>query len=555
MSQNEQGVLYPFRLSGSRMRRSAAELRRHGQALDALILVRRAAEQEDTPAAWLALAQELRLTGNWEAAAQLLARVISREPEHPEAWLEMARCLRALGLTELALNCAYNQLRIALDGGEVDRIRYFIAELQPPEKEHTIHREQKLMHRALAAWRNGERPLGERRLRRLERITDDKEGLLTSAAMLCMMELDLDGAQKYLAKALRRNPQSPRILTALSTLYYQRGKRRLARGLLQKAGQYADTVLAEDGFLTAAWAENAWGELQAYLDARKRLLPYRTALQSAEAGMLMEIGMHQTARDMWKNVVAINPDDRYAAAMLASSPEDEERILNVPGMIPRRMRRRQMEELTCAAARGEELLTIGSANRRLMDWLLSSSEEKERKCAEALLGKCDTAAATALLKELLCRPFLPGETREMALRQLNEIGGCDQAPILLGSCYSIVRCCTPDESRRSRPWREFLSTLLSVTRSHRMSNEIVDYAADLWQRLPKAMRLRAAGRAYTWSQAVEVLFLLEAGEPDKAIRVMKDSYMSPYRIGRVIRRIRRCVNQDNSQSELENGDT
>ena len=61
MSQNEQGVLYPFRLSGSRMRRSAAELRRHGQVVDALILVRRAAEQEDTPSAWFALAQELRL--------------------------------------------------------------------------------------------------------------------------------------------------------------------------------------------------------------------------------------------------------------------------------------------------------------------------------------------------------------------------------------------------------------------------------------------------------------------------------------------------------------
>ena len=51
MSRNEQGMVYAFRLSGSRMRQSAAKMRRHGQTLDALALVRRAAEQEDTPAA------------------------------------------------------------------------------------------------------------------------------------------------------------------------------------------------------------------------------------------------------------------------------------------------------------------------------------------------------------------------------------------------------------------------------------------------------------------------------------------------------------------------
>ena len=171
MSQNEQGVLYPFRLSGSRMRRSAAVLRRHGQVVDALTLVRRAAEQEDTPAAWLALAEELRLTCNWEAAAQILARVISREPEHSSAWLDMARCLRALGLTDAALNCAYNQLRLSMKSGDLDEARDLIADMQKPEGEHEIHREQRLMSRVLAAWQTGDRSLGERRIRRLLRIS------------------------------------------------------------------------------------------------------------------------------------------------------------------------------------------------------------------------------------------------------------------------------------------------------------------------------------------------------------------------------------------------
>ena len=82
----------------------------------------------------------------------------------------------------------------------------------------------------------------------------------------------------------------------------------------------------------------------------------------------------------------------------------------------------------------------------------------------------------------------------------------------------------------------------------------MDYAAKLWRKLPGAMRLRAGRRAYTWAVAVEVLFLLEAGEADTAIRTLKDSY-APYRVGRVIRRINRCRYQENAQPMLENGDT
>lgn len=554
MSQNEQGVLYPFRLSGSRMRRSAAELRRHGQVVDALILVRRAAEQEDTPSAWFALAQELRLTGNWEAAAQLLARVISREPEHPAAWLEMARCFRAMEMTEPALDCAYHQLRIAIPYGDVETIREFIAQLQPPDREHPICREQRLKQRIMTAWRSGDRRLGERRLRRLMRITKDKERLLTSAAMLCMLDMDLEGAQKYLIRVLRINPQSTRVLTALSTLYFQKGKRRLARGFLQKAGKHVETVIEEDSFLTAAWAQDAWGEMNDFLTARRKLLPYRAALQSAEAGMLMEIGMTRTAQELWRDVVAINPEDRYATAMLTASLTETERVFHVPGILPRRIRRQQLEKLQDAAAQGEALLQIGSGNRRLLDWLLSSGEEEERQYAMQLLAGCEDEAVTAFLRELLCRPFLREETREWALVHLAERGCSDPVPLLLGTGYSIIRCRKPEEPMSRRPWRDFLSTLLNVTRRHHRSNEIVDYAAQLWRKLPGAMRLRAGRRAYTWAVAVEVLFLLEAGEPDTAIRALKDSY-APYRVGRVIRRINRCRYQENAQPMLENGDT
>lgn len=556
MSRNEQGMVYAFRLSGSRMRQSAAKMRRHGQTLDALALVRRAAEQEDTPAAWLALAEELRLTGNWEAAAQLLARIMSREPEHGAVWLEMARCLEALGQTETALDCVYHQLRVAPWTPEGDAARGMISRLQLPEREHEVRREQQMIHRALTAWQGGNRPLGERRLRRAVRIAQEKERLLVTAAMMCMMELDLDGALKYLTRALRYNPDDPRTLTALSTLYYQKGKPRLALGFLHKAGQHADSVLAEDGFLTAAWAQNAWGEMNDYLTARRKKLPHRAALQSAEAGMLMEIGMPQSAREMWRDIVAVNPDDRYAAAMLAAPPVGAAQFLVVPGMLPRAERLRQMEELKGAAAAGADLLHIGSRNRRLLDWCLASSDGAERQLAMSLMEKDESDEAAAFLKELLCRPFLRAETRQWALLRLAEMGCGERVPILMGAHYSIIGCRKTEEAKPVRYWRNFLSTLLNVTRRLRMSNELVAFAADLWRDMPRELRQQAGDRAcYTWCIAVEALLLRLAGEEELAAQEVRDSYLSPRRVSRVLRQISRYVIKENIQTELENGDT
>ena len=49
--------------------------------------------------------------------------------------------------------------------------------------------------------------------------------------------------------------------------------------------------------------------------------------------MLTEQGFSAEARVLWKDIVAVNPDDRYAAAMLAAPPNGAERFLTVPGML------------------------------------------------------------------------------------------------------------------------------------------------------------------------------------------------------------------------------
>ena len=56
MSERKLGQVVPFTLSAGRMRRGAQEYRRRGQQVEAAELLRRAAEQEDSPLGWLHLA-------------------------------------------------------------------------------------------------------------------------------------------------------------------------------------------------------------------------------------------------------------------------------------------------------------------------------------------------------------------------------------------------------------------------------------------------------------------------------------------------------------------
>ncbi len=543
MNQNEQGMVYAFRLSGSRMRQSAQNLRRQGQIVDAISLTRRAAEQEDTPLAWQALAAEMRHTGNWEVASRLLARVLSCDQHHSGVWADMARCMQALGQDEVAVDCAYHQLQEDPWGKDGDTARDVIAALDVLPDDKEPRRTQRLIHRGLTAWQSGDRATGERRIRRALRVAADKERLLVTTAMLCMLEMDFDGALHYLPRALRLNPEDPRTLTALSTLYQQLGKRRLARGFLVRAGKHADSVMAEDGFLTSAWAQDAWDEMNDYLAARMKRQPHRIPLLAAKATMLCENDDLNSARQLWKEILSIDPDDRSAATLLARAQHAPEQLFTAPGMLPRAERQRQLTELQMAAESlpMEDLLQAGSLGRRTLDWFLASSDIQERQYAMELLG-CEDPAVIPYLKELLCRPFLRHDVRQWALIRLAEMGCLDEMLILAGTHYTMIACRKVDEETAASPWRQFLPELLGETRRYRCSGEILRFAAGIWRKLPEEARLQAGGtHRYLWAKAVEVLFLLKNGEEALAARAVRESVQSSRRISRVLRRIHRYM--------------
>lgn len=542
MSQNEQGVLYPFRLTGSRMRQSAQQLRRYGRALDAVALVRRAAEQDDTPAAWMALADEMCQTGNWEAAVKLLARVLSRDAHHPGAWVALARCLHHLGQTPLAVDCAYHQLQEDPWSSEGDAARALLAEIDVPQARRESGRLQRMVHRGMTAWQSGDRAAGERIIRRALKLSADKERLLVTTAMMCMLEMDFEGALQYLPRALRCNPKDPRTLTALATLYHQLGHRRIARGFLQKAGQQAESVMAEDGFLSAAWAQDAWADMNEYLTRRMKRTPHRVALMAAKATMCCENGDLPSAQQLWREILALDPDDRQSAAMLGWSQSQPDRFLCVPGMIPRPERQRQMTELRMAAESldMDELLRHGSRERRLLDWALESSEPVERQHAMALLETAEGTALIAYLKELLCRPFLRMEVRQWALVRLAQLGCREEMLMMAGPHYTLVQCQPVEESSTQQPWRIFLPAFLHETRKHCAANEMAEYAAAIWPLMTPEQHMDAIGAGkLVWCKALEVFWLRMCKEYEQAEYVLRNAGVSARRIGRAMRSLAR----------------
>lgn len=549
MNQNEQGVLYPFRLSGSRLRRSAVQLHRQGQMLDALTLVRRAAEQEGTPAAWQALAAELHRMGNWEAAARILCRVLAMEPHQPGVWADLAACMHALGQFPLAADCAYHQLREDPWSPEGDAARALLAEVNGEllDEHDEPHRVARLIHRGAAAWQNGSRTLGEQRIRRAIRLAKDPQRLLSTAAMLCMVEQDLSGALRYLAASLREDPHDARTLIALSMLYHQMGKPRAALGFLQRASAYAETPMEEDSFLTAAWAQDAWPETKAFLDVHTKRRPYRLALMSAKATMCSECDDLPAAQMLWRDMLAIDPQDRTAATMIAWTQKASETGVLTPGMLPRPEKKRQQMELRALAERMnvDELLQYGGKARQLLEWMLQSSDAEENQLGKTVLEALPPCEKVALLlKELLCRPGIHDDVRQWALVRLAEMGETELL-VLSGGRYNLIQCRPISERKHQQPWRLFLPMLLQETRQYHKSREVVEFAADCWRCMSETQRMEAAGSGrYAWCKAMEILYLRQQGEDALAVLAAQEGALSIRRISRVLRRLMRCMQEN-----------
>lgn len=537
MKETERGMLIPFELSATRMRRSAQEYRRRGQVLEALSLVRRAAEQEDSAAGWQALAAEMRQLGCWESAAVLLARVLSREEHAPSDWLDMAICQEALGREALAADCLYHLLQEDPWSSEGDRARAMLPRLEPEGAGREPKRLQRLIHRGLNEWRTGDRALGMRRLRRAVRLADKRAGLMTTIALLRMLEERPRSALRWLSRALREKQDDVLVLCTLAAVCAQLGQNRAARGFLRLAAPLCTGPAMEERFFTTAWAMDAWPEMERWLEQQLRRYPHRTRLLAMKAALRCEQGERQEAQQLWRLILSIDPGDRAAATLLRWTQEYPMNPLPAPGQLPLPIVLEQRSTLLDREADPAALLRPGSPERRVMDWCAASQEEDEQRLA-LLLAKeqPDREAEKCFLRELLTRPDVQEAMRQQALARLAELRCFEPLTVLMGDRFTVAQC-QPIRKRRG-PWRVILPLLLRETRSYDDNAQIIGFAADIWRGMTAAERQETVMKdAFLWCKAVEALWLQAVGAMDRAERLLRELPVNPRRVERLMRRL------------------
>lgn len=543
MNETNQGLVIPFSLASARMRRSAQEYRRHGQVLDALTLVRRAAEQEDSAAGWQALATELRQLGCWEAASVALGRVLSREDRATSAWLDMARCHAALGARGAATDCLYHVLQDDPWSPEGDSARALLAEVEEPEGRREPRRTNRLIQRGMRIWQSGDRDMGLRCLKRATHMTRHRARLMTSIALLHMMHWEFPQAVVWLARALRLEPQDARVTCTLSAVLHQMGRKRMALGLLRRAMPWCEAPEMEVQFLTAAWAMDAWADMERYVTRRLKQHPYRTPLLHAKATVLYERGEVQSAQETWRQIISIDPGDRRAVSLLALTKENPDAVLPAPGKLPADILRKQQEKAEQSCLGQKTLPPFGSEERQILNWLVSTGDVKEEGLALAIVHlQPDREAETAFLRELLPRPDVRDAVRQRALMRLAEMKHFEPVTMLVGDRYTIAQCQPVSEKKAQQPWKMFLPLLLKETRRYDESMEIAHFAAELWPCMTREQRMDAATNGgFLWCKAFEVLWLRHTGREDEAVRVVRQMPVSARRVSRLLRQLAKGI--------------
>ncbi len=541
MNETNQGMLIPFSLASARMRRSAQEYRRHGQVLEALTLVRRAAEQEDSAAGWQALAAEMRQLGCWEAASVLLGRVLSREDRAISAWLDMARCHAAVGAKGLAADCLYHVLQEDPWSPEGDAARALLAEVEVPEDGREPRRTKRLIQRGLNLFQHGEKESGLRCLTRAVRMTRHKAQLMTTIALLHLIQWEFPRALIWLARALRAEPENARVACTMAAVQHQMGKRRMARGFLRRAMLRCMEPELEEQFLTAAWAMDAWTDMERYLALRMKQHPYRTPLLHAKAMVLHERGEMQAAQETWRQILSIDAGDRRAASLLALTNMNPDAPLPAPGKLPLPILQQQREKAEQGCLGRTTLPPFGSEERQILNWLISTGDVEEEGLALALVHlQPDREAETAFLRELLPRLDVRDAVRQRALIRLAEMKHFEPVTMLVGDRYTIAQCQPVSENKAKQPWKMFLPLLLKETRRYDESMEIAHFAATLWPCMTQEQHMDAAtSGGFLWCRAFEVLWLRHMGREDEAVRVVRQMPVSARRVSRLLRQLAR----------------
>ncbi len=537
MSEKERGVVMPFGLPGGQLRRRAAEYRRRGQPLEALSLLRRAAEQDDTYRAWQMLAEELIRLGCWETAEVLLARAHARAGEAEPPFLAMAQCLMKTGHTTLADDCLRYILKSGAWSPEVEKATELLEEMEDPLRNEQ-GRSGALTGRAMNAWQEGRRELALQRMQRVVRITRGK--LAHPMNILGFMYASLGQERPalcWLTRAIRCEPDNGVALCSLAAMLAESGRERKARLVLRKAAPLCQDASLEDRFTLVAWHMQAWPELRAYLDARLKKYPYRIPLLHTRADLLYEKGKLAQARDIWRLILSVDPEDRAAVTLLRWTEKYPDRRMPA-GSWPPEITREQRSLLKQAA----ELFRCGSEGRRVLNWCAASENRAEEELAFVIAQlHPDREGEILWLKEMMLRPDLTDAVRSQAALRLRQLGQDEGALLISGGHFVSMQTPVSRRGWNRRLWRIHLAALMDTAERGAPVNDYVNFAFDLWKRMtPREREEAAVPDIYGWNWRIRVLWLWQQGADDRAAEIIQRLQIPERKMRRLQTRLTGC---------------
>lgn len=522
MSERNMGQVVPFQVNAARLRRSAEDCRRRGQQAEALVLLRRAAQQEDTAAGWLRLAEEYEHLGCCKQAMLLLCRLLAKGDVPPRTWLVLGFAMAHLGNRAIAVNCMHH----CMDEDPYEEMAaevYNLSTLLETEtKEHERLRLPLLVRRSLRAWENGNETLGERQLRRAIRMAEHPAPLMVQLSMLLFDQNRMDDGLACIAHAVRREPDDVSALCALAVAVDNMGRPRAARGLLQRAMGMCRNMAEEEMAFAAAETIRAWGVCEAFLSWRLRLQPCCIMALRQQAILCWVKHRPEMAQQYWHKVLQLDPDHFHTRAMLrwaeSHTPHESLPAWPLPEETTESMLR-SLSRLERLHPCTEILLDSDGSCCTVMNWcLLYGDEDLQMRCLGLLQE--DHPWARQFLRQVLTHPMAAENVREKALSQLGQWGETGYMYVLKGQ--KIVRMqYTPEKKAQTTLWRMFACRAADFARGKANRRLLMSMCMKVWLGLTMKQRIQAAGpEREGWLPALHILWLRRSGQEQLAEKVL-----------------------------------
>lgn len=500
------GNVVPFAISPGRLRRRAALRKREGRPVEAVELLRHAAEADDSAEGWLLLAEQLSGMRCFEQAERICYGLMARQDAGAGAWLTLAQCQ----LDQEAFQAAEDSLFHAIEGdlptADATWARGELAAMGVEGSPSERARLPGLIRRAVQAVQAGDAALALRRFRRAACLAPDGCAVWLEAALV-MIRRWPDQAWHAAARALRGGQYEAQGRLMLSAAAWALGRRRLAMGLLKTCLGRVLTVGEESLFLAAIRPIcGAEPLLRAYLADQLHWQPHRATLLAARASLALMDGP-EAARPWLNRVLRLDPENTWARAALRYPPEGDVAMRWSPEACAAYL---AALEDTLAAPPPRALPPVDSWMRAAWRWCFEQEDTALQGRMADHLAASDNGRVRGFAARLLTCPTVPGETKRRLLMRLDPEGR--GSPMLVGRQMVVARLRPEaDASPRTR----FLRMALAECRRWCPAGAFLPWACRCWQAMTISQRHQAAGLdGVRWARAAALGFLRERHEDE-----------------------------------------